>query len=274
MPAEIVRGFVRAYPPAAPVPGPAFYLPVYKGEIVLVGEDLVPLDAPPTTLLESSWQYLGLLDGVPCVTARLQADAILPEGTQAWGLRSLYGKLTDDAYALAGYALQILNWQDTYKFCPRCGTGTRPLANSWAQECPACGLTTYPPVSPAVLALVHDGGDRILLAQKEGWGTRYSILAGFVEPGETFEQCVLREVKEEAGIVVEAPQYYGSQPWPFPHQIMVGFTTRYVEGDIVIDMTELSHAEWFHRDQLPDLPPPLSLSRQLIERWRAKEIGH
>jgi NAD+ diphosphatase len=117
--------------------------------------------------------------------------------------------------------------------------------------------------------LIHDGWDRILLARKPGWGKRYSILAGFVEPGETLEECCYREALEEAGVVTTDFEYAGSQPWPFPHQLMVGFSCLWQSGEIKIDETELEHADWFHASDLPELPPPLSLSRQIIDRWVA-----
>ena len=122
-------------------------------------------------------------------------------------------------------------------------------------------------VSPAVLALVHDGGNRILLAHKPGWGTRRSILAGFVLPGKSLEECVHREVLEEAAVHVTDLLYVGSQPWPFPHQLMVGFSSRYVSGEIAIDAEELDGADWYDYREMPPLPPPLSLARKMIDAW-------
>jgi NAD+ diphosphatase len=115
--------------------------------------------------------------------------------------------------------------------------------------------------------LVTDG-ERALLASKAGWGKRYSLVAGFVEPGETFEECVAREVEEEVGVAVGSMRYVASQAWPFPHQIMVGFIADYAGGDIVLDEAELADARWFPRDALPELPPPFTISRQIIELWR------
>ncbi len=117
-----------------------------------------------------------------------------------------------------------------------------------------------------MLALVHNG-EHILLSHKPGWGKRYSIFAGFVEPGESLEGCVSREVGEEAGITVTDVRYFGSQSWPFPSQLMVGFQARYVSGEPQADMQELDDVRWFHVDELPNLPPPLSLSYQLVKAW-------
>ncbi|MBC8101459.1 MAG: NAD(+) diphosphatase [Cytophagales bacterium] len=280
-------GFLRAYPPAEKPAGPTLYLPFRNGELLLAAPSggpgrLLRDDRPEAALAlqtllpdeDRAVLYLGTLDGMPCATFAVEsASESLPSpdltalGLTAMGLRALYGVVLDAEYGLAGYAAQILRWRAFSRFCPVDGTPTEPVANAWARACPLCGYSSYPPVSPATLILVHDGGDRILLARKPGWGKRYSILAGFVEPGETLEECCYREALEEAGVQTAAFEYGGSQPWPFPHQLMVGFSCRWESGEIRIDETELEHAEWFRFDALPELPPALSLSRQLIDRW-------
>jgi NAD+ diphosphatase len=192
----------------------------------------------------------------------------VPPGLRALGLRAVLAHADADLATLAGYAAQLLRWRRTSSFCPVCAQPLGPL-DGWGKACPTCGHTLYPPVSPCTIVLIHDGGDRALLTSKPGWGQRYSLVAGFVEPGETLEQCVAREVREEVGVEVADIRYVGSQPWPFPHQLMVGFMARYAVGDIAIDTTELSDARWFARDALPELPPPFSIARQIIEMWRA-----
>jgi NAD+ diphosphatase len=147
---------------------------------------------------------------------------------------------------------------------------TEPLSGGWGRQCPNCDHITYPPVTPAILVLVHDG-ENVLLVHKPDWGKRYSIIAGFVEPGESLEGCVQREVREEVNVEVSDIRYIGSQPWPFPHQLMVGFTARYVLGEIRPDQQELDRAAWFHYNALPELPPPLSLARQIITTWVASQ---
>jgi NAD+ diphosphatase len=257
--------FVRTYPLATPADGPAILLRFQKGEFVHHPDAFLPVAAPVDP--EIPHVYLGTLDGLPCLAESLPDDLTLEPGLRTVGLRSLYGTVDDAHYALVGYAMQILRWQRTGRFCSVCATEMQPIPGSWGRECLNCGHNVYPPVSPAMLALVHDGADQVLLAQKPGWGKRYSILAGFVEPGESLEECVIREVHEEVGVQVEAPVYQGSQSWPFPHQIMIGFTCRYTHGEIKLDEAELSEAAWFRYDALPELPPPLSLSRQIIDRW-------
>ena len=260
-------GFVRAYPPA-PVPDAlSAYCFVFHKNDVLVSPartatgDIAPVNTkaakeafPPLV----APLYLGTLFGAACLAWNTEAaasDAPLPSDWQSVGLRNLLGDEPGEWAAVAGYAHQILRWDRTSGFCPNCGNPAENLPGGWAKICPRCDYSAYPPVSPAVLALVHDGQGHVLLAQKDGWATRYSILAGFVEPGESLEACVLREVKEEAGVTVKWPAYAGSQPWPFPHQVMVGFVAEWEAGEIVIDTTELARAEWFRWNELPDLPP-------------------
>ena len=267
--------FIRAYPPAQPAPGPAFWLPFSKGELLTPACEDGALDLYQGTqgsldaLGLSVPLYLGTLGGVPCLAAEADLGDELPEGWTATNLRGLFGKISDAEYSLAGYASQVLYWRRTSVFCPVSGHKTEAKPGDWGRRCPECGHVGYPHLSPATLILVHEG-PRLLLAQKPGWGTRWSILAGFVEPGESLEECVRREVGEEVGVTLGALAYAGSQPWPFPHQLMVGFTAQYAGGDVQVEEAELERAAWFTRDTLPDLPPPVSLSRQMIDAWAAQ----
>jgi len=167
------------------------------------------------------------------------------------------------------HAIRLLNWQHAYNFCDACGHKTEWFGGDWGKRCTNCGKTAYPPVSPAILVLIHDG-DKILLTHKAGWGPRYSIIAGFIEPGESIEECVSREAYEEVGVEIDQITYFGSQSWPFPHQLMIGYMANYAGGEITIDAHELDDARWFHVDELPELPGPSSLSRQLINAWIRK----
>lgn len=268
--------FLRAYPPAAPAPGPALWLPFFKGELLTpaVQDGSVRLHGGTQNSVEAlnlrPALYLGTLNGVPCLAAEADLESDLPDGWAAVNLRGLFGKVSDTEYSLAGYASQVLYWHRTSVYCPVCGHRTEAREGDWGRLCPECGHVGYPHLSPATLILVHDG-PRLLLAQKPGWGTRWSILAGFVEPGESLEECVRREVKEEVGIDVNALAYAGSQPWPFPHQLMIGFAAQFAGGDLQADGEELERAAWFTRETLPDLPPPVSLSRRMIDAWAAQD---
>ena len=265
--------FVRAYPSAQPAPGAARWLLFRDGALLLResedGLTLLRTQDLPAEARPDGPVYLGTLGGVPCLAAEIAPDAPIPSGLTALSLRALYGKLSETEYALAGYASQILYWRRTSRFCPVCGHATEDRAGDWGRLCPQCGHVGYPRVSPAVLILVHDG-EKILLAHKPGWGNRFSILAGFVEPSESLEECVRREVLEEVRVTVTDLVYTGSQAWPFPHQLMVGFTARYLDGAIQVDENELDEARWFCADALPDLPSPVSLSRQMIDAWVAE----
>lgn len=216
--------------------------------------------------------HLGMMDAQPVFTVRLPETAKLPTGHRALGLRELYGRLSDEQYALAGYAAQLLLWQKQANFCMVCGSPLGPLPKEWGKKCSdtACGYTIYPPVSPCTITLIHDG-ERILMTHKDGWGARYGLVAGFVEPGESLEECLVREVREEVGVEVRDVAYFRSQPWPFPHQIMCGYFAKYVSGEIALDKNELDDARWFHVDEIlagtPTIPPPLSIARQLIDHW-------
>jgi NAD+ diphosphatase len=220
---------------------------------------LVALDLTP-----QNWALLGFHDGTPCFVGQLPT-AELPPPLQAIGLRQAYGLLPEHDYGIAGYAAQIAYWERTTRFCPVCATATESLAAERAKRCPACGFTQYPRVSPAMIVLIHRPGQVLLTRQPQWPQGRYSLVAGFVEPGESLEACVRREVAEEVGVTLGEIRYLGSQPWPFPHQLMCGFIAPYQDGELAIDTSELEHAAWFDLDALPDLPPPLSIARRILD---------
>lgn len=211
--------------------------------------------------------YLGRLDGADCVVAVLDDAHELP-GLVAHALRPLHALVPDVIFQLAGRAVQIAEWDLTHRFCGRCGAQTEDAPGERAKRCPACGLQAFPRVAPAVIVRVNRG-DEILLAHGRRFPEPiYSVLAGFVDPGESLEECVAREIHEEAGIRVGQIRYFDSQPWPFPHSLMVGFTAEYESGEIAIDEAELVDARWFARDSLPPLlPGRISIARRLIDAW-------
>ena len=169
-------------------------------------------------------------------------------------------------------AIALANWHSTHTHCPRCGEPTAVADGGWVRRCPADGSDHFPRTDPAVIVLVHDGGDRCLLGRQPSWPPgRYSTLAGFVEPGESLEHAVMREVVEESGVVVDDVGYRGSQPWPFPASLMLGFEARAVGGSLGAGDDELEDVAWFSRDELrsgrPLLPPPASIAHWLITGW-------
>jgi NAD+ diphosphatase len=172
-------------------------------------------------------------------------------------------------WRVAGRAVQLVEWRRTHRFCGRCATPTEDAPGERALRCPACGLMAFPRLAPAVIMLVERDDGRALLARNAMFPMKmFSCLAGFVEPGETLEDAVRREILEEVAIEVGEVEYRGSQPWPFPHQLMIGFGARYVSGDIVVDGTEIAEADWFAPDDLPNVPPAgMSIAGTLIQEW-------
>jgi NAD+ diphosphatase len=177
----------------------------------------------------------------------------------------LFFRLPDPLMALAARAFQVVDWDATHRYCGRCATAMRDRDGERARECPACGLVAYPRVSPAMMALIIRGREILLARAPRFPGAMYSALAGFVEPGETIEDCVRREVREEVGVEVDDLRYFGSQSWAFPHSLMIAFTARYAGGELQLDPNEIADARWFAIDALPDLPSPMSIARRLID---------
>jgi NAD+ diphosphatase len=207
-----------------------------------------------------------------CVLVDLPAEPA-PErpGERFAELRPLASDLPANEAGLAAYARALDLWRHGHRFCGRCGTATTATRAGHARHCPACNQYTFPRLDPAVIVLVHDG-ERALLGRQASWPPgRFSTIAGFVEPGETLEDAVRREVHEEAGIIVGEVTYHSSQPWPFPASLMLGFTARALPATPVLHDGELEEAGWFSRAQLRSgavlLPPPEAISRRLIDSW-------
>lgn len=195
-----------------------------------------------------------------------------PSYGAALDLYSYYGRSSEVEWAIAGRAVQIAEWARTHRFCGRCGTPTEASTSDRSMRCPACGLVAYPRLAPAMITLVTRGEpgphqEALLARGVQFRAPMYSCLAGFVEPGESLEQAVVREVREEVGVEVGNVRYHSSQPWPFPHSLMIGFLADWISGDIAIDPTEIVDAQWFRRDELPAIPPRISIARKLIDAW-------
>lgn len=212
--------------------------------------------------------YIGSLDGYSCYTARFPEGEVIPDCMEFAGLRQIYENIDKTMLQAAFRAVQILTWDETHRFCGVCGKATLKKPNEHAKVCPKCGHTSYPRLSPAIIVAITKG-DKLLLAKNKNSTTgMYSVLAGFVEAGETLEECVKREVREEAGIEVNNIKYFGSQSWPFPNSYMLAFTAAHESGEINIDGNEIADARWFGIDEIlnfPNLPRSLSISRELIE---------
>ncbi len=218
-------------------------------------------------------QYLGELEGHPCYSVESPSEAVASDGMSFNDLRSIYTVLGEDIFLLAGKALQIIAWDQTHQYCVQCGIKTEMLQGERAKKCPACGLVSYPRISPATItAVIKD--KKILLTHNAAFrGNWFSIIAGFVEPGETLEECVKREVKEEAGIEVKNIRYFGSQPWPFPNSLMIGFVADYESGEIKVDGKEISEAGWYDVTNLPEIPSKISIAREIIDWYIQNNSG-
>ncbi len=206
-----------------------------------------------------------------CFSGEVAEDLALPPGFSAVDLRSLFGVWDERWIGVAGRAKQVAHWDRDHQFCGRCGATTEVAAGERARRCQRCGLTSYPRISPAIIIAVtrpSDEGEQILLARNHRFPAgRYSVVAGFVEAGETLEECAAREVQEEVGVRIANIRYFGSQPWPFPNSLMIGFTADYAGGDINLEDSEIADAQWFAASNLPQLPPRISIARQLIDSY-------
>jgi NAD+ diphosphatase len=215
--------------------------------------------------------FVGLVDGHAWWAVDVPAGDDPSDGA-ALDLRAFYGRAPEHQWLAAGRAVQVVEWSRTHRYCGRCGVETDVVAGERAMRCPSCSLLSFPRLSPAMITLVTRGDpgpdQRVLLARGVQWTIpMYSCLAGFVEPGESLEAAVVREVHEEVGIVATRPTYFGSQPWPFPNSLMIGFHAEYESGEIECDPTEIMDAGWFRRDELPMVPPAISIARRLIDAW-------
>jgi NAD+ diphosphatase len=214
--------------------------------------------------------FLGTLDGTGCYAGELAASASARSDMELLSLRDLHDRIDRDLHQVAFRAIHMLEWEETDQYCGRCGAKNKPKQEERAKQCPVCGLVSFPRISPAVIVLI-ERGKKVLLARAARFqGDWYSVLAGFVEAGETLEDVIHREIREETGIEVKDIRYFGSQPWPFPDSLMIAFTAKYAGGDIKIDGTEIVDAAWFDFDKLPRVPGRVSIARALIDWFLEK----
>ena len=231
-----------------------------KGETYTIPYSINP-PVPVKNVLE-----VNLLEDMPACAASV--DTPLEETAEylPMGLRASYDYLDPVLHKIAGKAYELIYWDQHSRFCPSCGTKT-VMQTTISKQCPNCKYEIYPGVSPAILVLIRKGDAILLVHARNFRGSFYGLVAGFLETGETLEECVRREVMEETGLEINNITYFGNQPWPYPSNLMVGFIADYVSGTIRLQDEELSEGAFFSKDNLPELPRKLSLARKMIDWW-------
>lgn len=263
----------KRYTPSARSPGnhqgPAYWFIFNQNKMLVeVGEQInIPFyeNLDEINISPIRTQYLGQFNGYPCYSAEVDPETIPSEGMDFQDLRALYPDLDEDLYLLAGRAVQIVTWDVNHQFCGKCGTPTQTMSDEMAKVCPECGFTSYTRLSPAVITAITKDGKLLMAQHARSPGRMYGLIAGFAEAGETLEETVQRETMEEVGLKVKNIKYFGSQPWPFPHSLMIGFTAEYESGMIQVDGDEITDARWFTADELPSHPSRMSIAGELIE---------
>lgn len=250
----------------------SYYFVFCKDELLLEQQEdgtySVPLSEEPPTEIKPWTTLLRVtpLNGVDVRAYNLPAPT--PEGTFC-PLRQSYYKLPLELYLKAGKCAELLYWDQNTRFCGVCG-GTMKFHTDISKRCEHCGKEVWPQLATAIIVRITRD-DEILMARARNFrGDFYGLIAGFVETGETLEEAVVREVHEETGLEIKDIRYFGSQPWPYPSGLMVGFTAHYAGGQIHVQREELKNVAWFHREHLPKLPEKLSIARQLVDDWLAQ----
>ena len=245
--------------------------------IFVNGQLLVMVEqGAPRVLTRDEYRWLDLELGAElfmgcvgaCPSYAVSASGTIPDGYSVIDLRTWLSQVESSQFYLAGRAQQLLDWFKNHQYCGICGKATENHQQDRARICIPCSEISYPRISPSIIVLVTRGS-QVLLARNVRWpGGMFSTLAGFVEVGESIEQTVHREVLEEVGVKVSNLDYRGSQSWPFPNSLMLGFHAEYVSGDIVCQEDEISEADWFDLEKLPTIPPKTAISRWLIDEYR------
>ncbi|WP_439102394.1 NAD(+) diphosphatase [Congregibacter sp.] len=249
----------------------ALHIVFQRGKLVMDMRSREPCILTDTDLAQNRWEvarehYIGHWSGQACFAVEIRdicdVDAMR---YQAGSLYQLLGRVDDGVFALAGRAAQLLDWQRDHRFCGRCGQQMQIADGERAMACGSCKTLLYPRISPCVIMLITRGDEMLLARNARFPRPMYSSLAGFIEAGESAEDTLRREVREEVGVEVAEIEYFGSQSWPFPNQLMLGYFAEYASGDITPDLDEIAEANWYHPNDLPPVPPPSSIAGQLIQ---------
>ena len=250
-----------------------YYFAFCKEDLLLEklpnGEYTIPLENEPPTDVKAWTHQMNITpmdDGTPVVTYRIDAPVTDSDRYEMCGLRQSYYKLAAPLYKKAGKCQELLYWDQNTKYCGVCGAPMR-MDTDISKKCTECGKEIWPQLATAVIVLIHKGDEVLLVRAKNFKRDFFGLVAGFVETGETLEEAVAREAFEETGVTITNIRYFGSQPWPYPCGLMVGFNADYVSGDIHLQKSEIAKGGWFRKDNLPDIPEKLSIARMLLDAW-------
>ena len=253
-------------------PGTGYWIIIQGGNVIVEpGQEsaLLPHGTLPDGLLTGQPPLcIGTWRGEAVHVLEIGRDAELPPSLQPEAFNAANDLMDIGALTLAGLGKQILHWENRSRFCARCGGTTGRMSESWGKRCTVCYAEHFPHIHPCAIILVKRGNELLLTRKKEWNPGRYSLVAGFLDFGESLEECAMREVREETGIDICNVRYVGSQNWPFPAQMMAGFVAEYAGGDIRVDYCELEDARWFSADNLPDLPARRSIARWIIDNCK------
>ena len=263
--------FVLLQPRSPNVSGPGYWAIIQGNSVILHGGGTMPTlpegELPDWLMPREEPLCIGLWKGRPlrAFTFDHGCDIAPPFVTEA--LNAPEQRIDDATLSISGLAKQILHWERQNRFCHQCGGVTEHAPSGWSKRCTACGEKHFPHVHPCAIVLVRRGHEVLLIRKAEWPAGRYSLVAGFVDLGESLEECAAREVREETGIEITDIRYVGSQNWPFPSQLMAGFVSQYAGGEIIVDHEELEDARWFPISSLPTLPPRRSIARRIIDKF-------
>ena len=252
-----------------------YYFVFCKGDIMLEklpdGKYTIPCQELPPTDIKQWTNVMNVtpLGDIPVKTYRIDAPITDNPRFEMCGLRPSYYKLSPELYQKAGKCEELLYWDQNTKFCGVCG-GQMKMHTDISKRCEECGKEVWPSLATAIIVLVHRGNEVLLVHARNFRGNFFGLVAGFVETGESLEEAVHREVMEETGLTITNLRYFGSQPWPYPSGLMVGFHADYVSAEIKLQKEELAAGQWFTKDNLPEIPEKLSIARRIIDDWLSK----
>lgn len=268
--------FIPIIPGSPASEGDGFWL-ILQGNSLIVRKEgsgfKLPFGAAPHFLPETCDPFcIGSWQGLPLRIAEISRSVAIPDFFAAEAFNAAGDRLDDRILTLGGMAMQIMHWQKKSRFCSACGGVLTTQSGNWGRPCSSCGYVHFPTIHPCSIVLVRRGEEYLMARKKEWLPGRYGLVAGFLDMGESLEECAAREVLEETGIVIKNVQYVGSQCWPFPSQLMAGFVADYESGEIRVDYSELEDARWFTADEPPEgLPPRRSIARWIIDMYMPKK---